>query len=147
MNKSTVDTITHRPHLAYDRKLVAGREYRIEFDENDNNGNPCGRVHQCIIGDMYLEIMDMDGTRFNTVKYTDKIGFEVENKIFLAVGFSPWSGNMIWNSHKLTEETALNLVNHLIKSGNWTVNEAPTWQYEKFAGGQTFDKRDLQACY
>jgi len=133
--------------MPYDAMLVAGREYSIEFDENDNNGNPCGRVHQCIIGDMYLEIMDMDGTRFNTVTYTGKIGFEVENKIFPALTFNPWVDNMIWNSYKLTEENALMLVNHLIKSGNWTVNEAPTEQYEKFAGGQAFDKSDLQACY
>jgi hypothetical protein len=127
--------------------LVAGRQYQIQFDENDNNGNPCGRVHQCIVGDMYLETTDMGSTRFNTVTYTGKIGFEVENKIFAAVGFSPWSGNMIWNSYKLTEENALMLINHLIKSGKWTVNEAPTEQYEKFAGGQAFDKNDLQACY
>ena len=128
--------------------LEAGRAHiTIEFDENDHNGNSRGRVSQCIIGEMILESKFFEGCDFEACHYQDMPAFKIEGKIFPALSYIPYTGNIIWNTYKTTEYYALLLINWLIKSKNWSVTEAPTAQYDKFNGGEDFDRSDLQACF
>jgi hypothetical protein len=130
--------------------LAAGRCFAVEFDENNEQGMKKGNVSLCNVGDISLEyIYTMDvlgGTKFNSTTYIDLVCFEIEKKIFPSLGFAGWTGNMMWNTYYLTKEYAVMLINHLIASGNWGVNEAETNVFNKLVKKQPITCEDLSAC-
>ena len=127
--------------------LETGPTYHAEFDENNENGIPKGTVTRFQIGDLILESKFMEGASFKSKNYSDIKCFEIEGKVFPALSVNTWVGNMIWNAYILTEDYAELLINHLMKSGNWTAFEGPATIYDKFENGDLVTKEDLRACF
>ena len=116
--------------------------YPVYFDINDKLGNPSGKVDNCKIGALILQSID-------------SIEFKVQAKNYITINKAEFNfdkikthiGNIHWNGYYLEKKQVLKLINYLIDTRMWLVDEGPNKQYVKYKNGRYFDLSDVEELF
>lgn len=120
--------------------------YKVYFDINDDFGKPKNNIFKCKIGDMVLEVNNMTGFPMLPLNNEPKC-FKLKNLVLIASDYDKNVGNIYWNSYTLKPRDIVKMVNYMINSGDWDIQEGPREQFIKFANDQYFDINDISTCY
>lgn len=113
------------------------------FACNDERGNFTGKAERIEIGALSLVCTLMYGG----VKLETVAGQQVRvGRLILPYSDYKYGvGNWCWDGYRFDEEDVLKIISYLQKSKNWTCEEGPCEQFDKFNSKQSFTKADLKA--
>jgi hypothetical protein len=112
--------------------------------ENDDNYNLTNNLEEIEImaeGDILLSLIPIyDGPEnHNSNKYQIKI----YDKVFKVDRTGEFVGNIYWNSYRISMPYLLGLINHLMNSGKWQVEQGWSVLFDKFKKKEVITSKDF----
>lgn len=106
--------------------------HQVKFNCNDPDGSFLGTAFMMIVGNLRLETNHFPPqSDFSIVGESGAGVIRIEGETFPFALEDRLIGNECFNTYAMDEADICNLINHLIASGNWSVQETTTVLFNK----------------
>lgn len=126
---------TTQIHLCFKEQADANENHLWRVQINADDGEQI----------LLLECKYWEGVPFRHQFYSKKDNLIIINKQkYPFTGYTEWAGNLFWNAYKLQKGDVLRLLNDLMLSGDWSIDEGWELPFEKFQAKNRIEAADLE---